>query len=106
VAEGHDHPRQQQHQSYEVEDVLRRSPLVQDVCVVGYPDEDLGERSCAFVAPAAGHEPTLEELGAHLEDVGLARYKWPERLHLVDELPVGSTGKLDRKRLRKEASQR
>jgi acyl-CoA synthetase (AMP-forming)/AMP-acid ligase II len=90
---------------YEVEEVLRRSAAVQDACVVGYPDEDLGERSCAFVVPAHGRAPTLEDVTAHLEQVGLARYKWPERLRLVEELPVGSTGKLDRKRLREEAKQ-
>ena len=39
---------------FEVEDVLRGSALVQDVCVVGRPDEDLGERAVAFVVPAPG----------------------------------------------------
>ena len=36
---------------FEVEDVLRGSPAVQDVCVVGRPDQDLGERAVAFVSP-------------------------------------------------------
>ena len=88
---------------FEVEDVLRSSAVVQDVCVVGHPDDDLGERASAFVVPATGSEPALEDLTEHLADAGLARYKWPERLHLLDALPVGSTGKVDRNALRERA---
>jgi long-chain acyl-CoA synthetase len=88
---------------FEVEDVLRGSPLVQDVCVVGRPDEDLGERAVAFVVAAPGETPTLDDLTAHLEQQGFTRYKWPEGLHLLDALPHGATGKLDRKSLRERA---
>jgi acyl-CoA synthetase (AMP-forming)/AMP-acid ligase II len=88
---------------YEVEDVVRASALVEDVCVVGRPDDDLGERAVAFVVPAPGAEPTLEDLTAHLDEAGLARYKWPESLELLDALPMGGTGKVDRKRLRARA---
>jgi acyl-CoA synthetase (AMP-forming)/AMP-acid ligase II len=88
---------------FEVEDVLRGSPLVQDVCVVGRPDEDLGERAVAFVVAAPGETPTLDDLTAHLEQQGFTRYKWPEGLHLLDALPHGATGKIDRQELRKRA---
>ena len=88
---------------FEVEDVLRGSALVQDVCVVGRPDADLGERAVAFVVPAPGAAPTLDDLTTHLEEAGLTRYKWPEDLHLLDALPHGATGKLDRKSLRERA---
>ena len=88
---------------FEVEDVLRGSAAVQDVCVVGRPDDDLGERTVAFVVPAPGSEPTLDELTGHLEEAGLTRYKWPETLHLLDALPHGATGKVDRNELRERA---
>jgi long-chain acyl-CoA synthetase len=88
---------------FEVEDVLRGSALVHDACVVGRPDEDLGERAVAFVVPAPGAEPTLDDLKTHLEEAGLTRYKWPETLHLLDALPHGATGKVDRKGLREMA---
>jgi acyl-CoA synthetase (AMP-forming)/AMP-acid ligase II len=88
---------------FEVEDVLRGSAVVRDVCVVGRPDEDLGERASAFVVPAPGSEPTLADLTAYLDEAGMARYKWPEGLHLLDALPVGGTGKVDRKGLRERA---
>jgi acyl-CoA synthetase (AMP-forming)/AMP-acid ligase II len=90
---------------FEVEDVLRGSPLVQDVCVVGRPDEDLGERAVAFVVAAPGETPTLDDLTAHLEQRGFTRYKWPEGLHLLDALPHGATGKIDRQELRKRAKE-
>ena len=90
---------------FEVEDLLRGSAAVQDVCVVGRPDEDLGERAVAFVVPAPGSEPTLEDLTAHLEHEGLTRYKWPETLHLLDALPHGATGKVDRQALRTQAKE-
>ena len=90
---------------FEVEDVLRGSPLVQDVCVVGRPDEDLGERAVAFVVAAPGETPTLDDLTAHLEQQGFTRYKWPEGLHLLDALPHGATGKIDRQELRKRAKE-
>jgi long-chain acyl-CoA synthetase len=88
---------------FEVEDVLRGSTAVADVCVVGRPDEDLGERAVAFVVPAPGSEPTLEQLATHCEAAGLTRYKWPEAVRVLDALPHGATGKVDRKGLRERA---
>ncbi|HEY0279033.1 MAG TPA: class I adenylate-forming enzyme family protein [Solirubrobacterales bacterium] len=85
---------------YEVEDLLRECPGVKDVCVVGRPDADLGERSVAFAVPAADVELNLEGIVGFLDREGLARYKWPESLELLDTLPVGSTGKIDRRSLR------
>jgi len=86
----------------EVEDLLREHPAVRDVCVVGQPDRDLGERVAAFVIAAEGTAPTLDELVAHLARAGLARYKWPESVRVIERLPVGSTGKVDRRALRAE----
>jgi acyl-CoA synthetase (AMP-forming)/AMP-acid ligase II len=85
---------------FEVEEVLRGLRAVRDVCVVGRPDSDLGERAAAFVVAAPGAALTLADIAAHLEQEGLARYKCPESLHLVDALPVGTTGKIDRHALR------
>jgi acyl-CoA synthetase (AMP-forming)/AMP-acid ligase II len=86
----------------EVENAVRSHPDVVDVCVVGRPDPDLGERVQAFVV--ARRPVGLEELRAHLEGLGLARYKWPERLELLDELPLSGPGKVDRRDLRRRAA--
>ena len=49
---------------------------------------------------------TLPEVRAHLEALGVAKFKWPERLEWVDELPKTSVGKLDKKRLREDIARR
>ncbi|MEP7105743.1 MAG: class I adenylate-forming enzyme family protein [Chloroflexota bacterium] len=85
---------------YEVEDHLRAHPGVRDACVVGRPDPDLGERAVAFIVGSI----TLDELRRHLESRGVAKYKWPEGLELVAELPLKGPGKVDRKLLKEMAS--
>jgi acyl-CoA synthetase (AMP-forming)/AMP-acid ligase II len=84
----------------EVEVRLAEHPAVAEAAVVGYPDERLGERACAFVVPASGAEPTLEELNAYLVERGIAKYKLPERLEVLDAMPrtpVGKVRKVDLK---------
>ncbi len=88
---------------YEVEDMLRAHPAVAEGAVVGRPDADLGERAVAFVVPRDRYEINLEGLRRLLDERGLARYKWPEELYLLDELPLGPTGKVLRAELRKRA---
>jgi len=87
---------------HEVEDALRAHPDVVDACVVGRPDRELGERVQAFVV--ARRPLALEELWAHLSVTGLARYKWPDLVELLDELPLTGPGKVDRRRLRERAA--
>lgn len=89
----------------EVEELLREHPRIRDVCVVGRPDEDLGERAVAFVAPTEGHRLRLDELVLFLDEQGLTRHKWPERVELVENLPTGPTGKVDRTTLRARAAE-
>jgi len=82
----------------EVEAVLRTHPGVADAVVVGLPDPTWGERVVAVVAPA-GDPPTLEDLQAHCRG-GLAGYKVPRRLALVDAVPRLAAGKPDYPRIR------
>jgi 2,3-dihydroxybenzoate-AMP ligase len=58
------------------------------------PDPVLGERICAFAVLHDGHSLTLEELAAFLTAKGLARFKLPERLEIVPELPLSKFGKV------------
>ncbi|MGH2892112.1 MAG: class I adenylate-forming enzyme family protein, partial [Solirubrobacteraceae bacterium] len=88
---------------YEVEEIMRGHPAVANVTIVGRPDRDLGERAVAFVVLRASTRLRLGELRGFLDQQGLARYKWPEALHQLDQLPFGPTGKLLRKELRKRA---
>ncbi len=81
----------------EVEDHLITHPKVASVAVVGMPDRVLGERACAFVVPAAGEPPTLEELTTYLRNERrIAVVKLPERFELIDALPMTATGKVQK----------
>jgi acyl-CoA synthetase (AMP-forming)/AMP-acid ligase II len=82
----------------EVERVLEGHPSVGHVAVVGIPDRVLGEIGAAFVVPAAGGRPDLEELRAFCRSV-LADYKAPDRLAVLTELPVTAMGKVDKRAL-------
>ncbi|MFF3343301.1 class I adenylate-forming enzyme family protein [Streptomyces flavidovirens] len=84
----------------EVEVELASHPLIRDVVCVGVPDPLMGERLAACVVPRDGRAPTLEELGAHLDGRGLERRKHPERLLVLDALPLTPAGKPDGAALR------
>ena len=89
----------------EVEVLLLRHPGIRAVAVVPMPDERLGERSCAYLV-AAGPELELAELQAHLDSLGVAKFKWPERLEWIAALPTTAVGKLDKKLLRRDIAAR
>jgi 2,3-dihydroxybenzoate-AMP ligase len=83
----------------EVENMLLAHPTVRNVACVPMPDPILGERSCAYVIPTPGAHPTLEQLCAYLTELGLAKFKLPERLELADEFPLSPFGKVSKKEL-------
>ena len=85
----------------EIEAILYKHPAVQTVAIVGYPDERLGERACAFVIPRAGQAFTFEDLQAHLTAHHVAIQYWPERLELRAALPATASGKIQKFALRK-----
>jgi acyl-coenzyme A synthetase/AMP-(fatty) acid ligase len=83
----------------EVEALLRTHPAIGQVAVVGVPDQVLGERVCACVVPARDRSGIdVETLRRHLREHGLAHYKAPERLILLEALPVVGD-KIDRRAL-------
>ena len=82
----------------EIEALLKTHPLVGQVAVIGIPDRRLGERVCACVVPRDGARIDLEELRQHLRGQGLAHYKSPERLVVLDAIPTVSD-KVDRRAL-------
>lgn len=84
----------------DVEEILARHPRVQAAVLVGIPDARLGERSCCVLVPRPGTPPSLAELAEFLDGAGVAKFKWPERLELVEALPMTPTGKVQRALLR------
>ena len=86
----------------EVEDVLVAHPTIREAVAVGYPDEQLGERVCAFVISDSPFD--LEQCRTWFAERGIARFKTPEQVRRVDELPVLAAGKVDRAALRRRAA--
>jgi long-chain acyl-CoA synthetase len=82
----------------EVEEVVRAHPAVRDVAAVGVVDAEMGHR--VGVAVVLGDSLELDELRAFCKG-RIASFKQPERLLVVDELPITDFGKVDRKDLRK-----
>jgi acyl-CoA synthetase (AMP-forming)/AMP-acid ligase II len=86
----------------EIEEVLVEHPGIARVAIVGYPDPRLGERCCAVVVPVEGQAISLDAVNAFLNEHGVARYKLPERLEIVDDLPTTTTGKVRKAELRQQ----
>ncbi len=85
----------------EIERVLVQHPSILSVALVAMPDRAYGERACAFLTLKEDIE-TLEltDLTRFLDQEGLAKYKWPERLKIMDDLPVTHLNKPDKMRMR------
>jgi long-chain acyl-CoA synthetase len=83
----------------DVEEALMRHPDVAVCAVIGRPDEVHGEEVVAFVQPVPGTTTTPDELVAYARE-HLSAVKYPREVHLIDQLPLTSIGKLDRKALR------
>jgi acyl-CoA synthetase (AMP-forming)/AMP-acid ligase II len=87
----------------EVERILFEHSAVYQVAVVAKSDPVLGDVGVAFVVPAPGEQPTLEELRGWCKR-SLADYKAPDILALVPELPLTPIGKVDKATLSEVAS--
>lgn len=83
----------------EIEDHLLAHPNVFDAAIVSIPDEFLGERSCAFIIPQ-GERPRGAALKAWMRGRGIADYKVPDQIVLVESFETTAAGKVSRKELR------
>jgi len=82
----------------EVEDLLSDHEAVDDVAVIGVPDEQFGQRLKAFVVRTSGATAGVDELKDHVK-ANLARYKVPREIEFLDELPRNATGKVLKREL-------
>jgi cyclohexanecarboxylate-CoA ligase len=91
----------------ELEELLLAHPAVDAVAVVGMPDERLGEKVCAYVVPVAGQPgPSLDDITSYLRERRVATPKLPERLELIDALPMTATGKVRKHVLREDIAKK
>jgi non-ribosomal peptide synthetase component E (peptide arylation enzyme) len=86
----------------EIEDYLLAHRKVTNAAVVPMPDPVMGEKGCAFVTVKKGEQFTFEEMTEYLKSKQIAMFKLPERLEVVETLPlVGDSGKIDKKAMAK-----
>jgi non-ribosomal peptide synthetase component E (peptide arylation enzyme) len=78
-----------------MEAALATIPGVTQVCVVPVPDPLLGERAAALMV-FSGEAMGLDAVRRHLEEADFPKFKWPEFVYAVSDLPQNRVGKLDR----------
>jgi len=84
-----------------VEDACSAHPAIENVAVIGQPDETLGQRTvaCLVLKEGAG-VPDISELRDFLGNQGLAKFQFPDRIEIVANLPTTHSGKIKKKELR------
>ena len=86
----------------EIEAMLLKHPKVLKAAVVGMPDPVMGEKACAYVVLKPGEKSDLSEMVSFLKNQGIAAFKLPERLEIIEDLPLAGGIKVDKKRLRED----
>ncbi|WP_084733128.1 AMP-binding protein [Sphingobium chungbukense] len=89
----------------EIENILRKHPAIADVCIIGWPDDRMGEVCAACVILKEGAALTLADLTAWSREQ-MANYKVPRHLFLVDDFPRTPLGKIQKFLLRDQAKAR
>ncbi|MET4137458.1 AMP-binding protein [Pseudarthrobacter sp. PvP090] len=90
----------------EIESLVYRIDDVTMAAAVAMPDQMLGERLCLYITVKPGREVTLEQIQELLRRTGVAAFKIPEHLVVVDELPTTKVGKINKKDLRADIAER
>ncbi len=90
----------------EIENILTRHPKVLKAAVVGLSDAEMGERVCACVVLKSGGDFSFSEMVQFMKDQGIAAFKIPERIEIVDEFPLAGGMKVDKKRLKQDIEDR
>ena len=78
----------------DIEDLLAAHPQIDMAAIVPVPDPVLGERACCCITVAGDPAPTLEAICAYLDENGVAKVRWPERLEIFDAMPLTATRKI------------
>ena len=89
----------------EIEDFLYTYPKIEDVQVIGVPDEDYGEEIMACVILKPGEEATEDEIKNFVRD-HMAKHKVPRYVDFVEEFPMNAAGKILKYKMREEAVER
>lgn len=90
----------------DVEDRLYEHPAIEEVAIVAMPDPEMQEKGCAYVKVKEGQEFTFEDMTAYLDEEGIAKQKYPERLEIIDEFPMTASGKIQKNELRERVAEK
>jgi 2,3-dihydroxybenzoate-AMP ligase len=90
----------------EIEGYAYQVPGVSLAAAVAMPDAELGEQVCLYIVPSAGASVELADVRQAMENVGVAAFKMPQRVVLIEAMPLTIVGKIDKKALRADISQR
>lgn len=88
----------------DVEATIGLHPAVASCAIVPVSDPVLGERACCFIVPKPGASVELGDLRAWLASHDVAKFKWPERIELIDEMPMTPTRKIKKSELAKRVA--
>jgi len=86
----------------EVEGYLCQHELIDEAAVIGVPDEELGHKSVAFIKlteEADSESVTRQDIAMFFKEIGVAHYKIPDMVQVIEQWPVTSVGKIDKKSL-------
>jgi non-ribosomal peptide synthetase component E (peptide arylation enzyme) len=86
----------------EIENIALGHESIAEAAAVSMADDMLGEKVCLYVVPRLGMKVTLEEITAFMLKQGIAKYKLPERIEMVDGLPRTPLGKVLKRELRED----
>lgn len=78
----------------DIEAMLDGHPDIEQAAIVPVPDQALGERACCFAVPKPNSQLTLEGICRYLTAQGIAKFKLPERLEIIDQMPLTPTRKI------------
>jgi non-ribosomal peptide synthetase component E (peptide arylation enzyme) len=90
----------------EIEAALIVHPDIEEVSVVKMPDPVLGEKACAFIVSKSSKKIALKDLVDFLMDMNFAKYKLPERVESISDIPLLPNGKVNKKALEAQIAQK
>jgi cyclohexanecarboxylate-CoA ligase len=84
----------------EIEDIVSKLPQVVQCAIIPVPDQITGEKACAFIVAKKEEDVSLEDISSALNKAGVAKYKWPEQLVMIESMPMTPTNKVKLEELR------
>jgi acyl-CoA synthetase (AMP-forming)/AMP-acid ligase II len=84
----------------EIEDIVSKLLQVVQCAIIPVPDQITGEKACAFIVAKNEGDVSLEDISSALNKAGVAKYKWPEQLVMIESMPMTPTNKVKLEELR------